>query len=64
MDDIDIVDEGVIVRQGKFIEKNRDQERVMEKRCKRCQTVLTLHEDDYGSFKLWCISCDAIALQG
>ena len=63
MDDIDVVNEGQIVREGKFIHKNRDEGRVMEKRCKRCTTPLTIYEDDYGNFKLWCINCDAPSLE-
>ena len=63
MDDIDInEEEGVVVHKGRFIEKNKKKDRVMEKHCKRCNTVLTIYENDQGDFKLWCISCDSIGL--
>ncbi len=56
------IDEGVVVRKGRFIEKNKDAGRVLQKRCKRCGTVLTFAETDYGSFKLWCVNCDTYDL--
>jgi ribosomal protein S27AE len=61
MDDIDVNDgEGLLIHKGKFIEKNKDAERVQEKTCKRCGTRLTIYEDDIGTFRLWCMQCETV----
>jgi hypothetical protein len=30
-----------------------------EKRCKRCWSVLTWHEDEIGNITLWCLNCSS-----
>ena len=61
MDGFDVSDdEGLVVHKGKFIEKNKDAERVQEKTCKRCGTRLTVYEEDSGIFRLWCMQCETV----